>query len=192
MGQETEPKNANVRFRPTAVVDSDHRSDSLWCMRTAIFIILAAIALGGCSRSGSSEYQVTDGAEDSTRLEPSRGEMPVSKAEAANLAAEFGLAECSITARLRDTRSDEISIQSWRVQDSGQCNRDWVDRQGQSSIFKVIDTSQVERDQLPWLCSENDAHVSECVSQGVEPTLLIRQQRLSEYLVFHRITKIAK
>jgi len=135
---------------------------------------------------------MTGRTEDGATMRPTEGETPVDDAEVAKLSAEFGLAGCSGVTRLRDTRTDEFIAQSWRVRDSDRCNSGWVDRQGRYSILKFLDVSQAERNRLPWLCSEDGAHISECVSQGAEPTLLMRQPRDADYIVFHRITKIAK
>jgi hypothetical protein len=107
------------------------------------------------------------------------------------LSREFGLSECSGVTRLRDVRSDGYYAQSWRVRGGKRCFEGWLERQQRYSILEHLNVSQVERDRLPWLCSETGSHVSECSNQGTDIILLIQQPRYAEFILFRQITKVS-
>lgn len=92
--------------------------------------------------------------------------------------------------QLRNTRSNDYVAESWRARDNGKCYNEWLLRQDRYSTLKHLDVSQVQRDSLPWLCSETGGHVAECVNQGIETSLLIQRQRGADYILLHRITKV--
>lgn len=161
-------------------------------MALQLLFVVTAVVLGGYAEAEYYQPDKPSKTVAASRKEIVEVETPVIGSEAQEVSVQFGLPACSGMTRLLETHVKNAVILSWRVRDNGPCYDAWSERQEKYSILAHLNNTQSELDRLPWLCSETGDHVSECETQGTNPIFVIRQPRSADYIMLHRITRLAE